>query len=140
MQMSVIWLIVLAVMIVIELATMGLTSIWFAGGALVAAILAALKLPVYVQIIAFIVVSGLLLYFTRPIAMKYFNKSRTKTNVEAMIGKQAIVISEINNIEGTGQVRIGGMEWSARSIELPVIKVGEVVVVEAVEGVKLMVK
>lgn len=140
MQMSIIWLIILAVMIVVELITMGLTTIWFAGGALIAAILAGLKLPLYVQIIAFVVVSGLLLYFTRPIAMKYFNKSRTKTNVEAMIGKQAIVISEINNIEGTGQVRIGGMEWSARSIELPVIKVGEVVVVEAVEGVKLMVK
>lgn len=140
MTMTIIWLIVLAVMIVVEIMTMGLTSIWFAGGALVAALLSALKLPWYIQVAAFLVVSGVLLYFTRPIAMKYFNKNRTKTNVEALIGKQAIVIKEINNIEGTGQVRVGSMEWSAKSASVPTIAVGEVVMVEAVEGVKLIVK
>ena len=72
--------------------------------------------------------------------MKYFNKDRVKTNVEGMIGKQAIVISEVNNLQGTGQVTVGGMEWTARSVsEDATLPVGSVVWIKDVKGVKLMV-
>lgn len=136
-----IWLAVLVVCVGIEIATMGLTTIWFAGGALVSAILAALNAPLWLQIVAFFVVSLILLYLTRPVAVKYFNKDRVKTNVESMIGRQAIVISEIDNLQGIGQVTVGGQEWSARSVKDDVqLPVGSVVVVRSVSGVKLIVE
>lgn len=136
-----IWLAVLVVCVGIEIATMGLTTIWFAGGALVSAILAALNAPFWLQIVAFFVVSLILLYLTRPVAVKYFNKDRVKTNVESLIGRQAIVISEIDNLQGIGQVTVGGQEWSARSVKDDVqLPVGSVVVVRSVSGVKLIVE
>lgn len=136
-----IWLAVLVVCVGIEIATMGLTTIWFAGGALVSAILAALNAPLWLQIVAFFVVSLILLYLTRPVAVKYFNKDRVKTNVESLIGRQAIVISEIDNLQGIGQVTVGGQEWSARSVKDDVqLLVGSVVVVRSVSGVKLIVE
>lgn len=136
-----IWLAVLVVCVGIEIATMGLTTIWFAGGALVSAILAALNAPLWLQVVAFFVVSLILLYLTRPVAVKYFNKDRVKTNVESLIGRQAIVISEIDNLQGIGQVTVGGQEWSARSVKDDVqLPVGSVVVVRSVSGVKLIVE
>ncbi len=136
-----IWLAVLVVCVGIEIATMGLTTIWFAGGALVSAILAALNAPLWLQIVAFFVVSLILLYLTRPVAVKYFNKDRVKTNVESLIGRQAIVISEIDNLQGIGQVTVGGQEWSARSVKDDVqLPIGSVVVVRSVSGVKLIVE
>ena len=134
-------LLLLIVMIVTELITMGLTTIWFAGGTIIAIILAVLHVPVAIQIAAFLVVSIVLLIFTRPIAVKYFNHDRLKTNVESMIGRQAVVISEIDNLNGIGQIQVNGQEWSARTVEDgQVIPVGEVVVIKAVSGVKLIVE
>ena len=140
-EMMIFWIVLLIVAIAIELATLGLTTIWFAGGALVAAAAAAISLPVWLQILIFLVVSLLLMVFTRPIAVKYFNKDRVRTNVESMIGCQAIVISEIDNLQGIGQVTVGGHEWSARSEDDKVhMAVGTVVEVVAVNGVKLVVR
>ena len=140
-NMTIMWLGILVILVVIELFTMGLTTIWFAGGALVAALISIPGTPLIVQILFFLIVSILLLYFTRPIAVKYFNRDRTRTNVESLIGRQAIVISEINNIEGIGQVNTGGMEWSARSsYHNIVIPVGAVVTVLGIDGVKLIVE
>ena len=120
---------------------MGLTTIWFAGGALIAAVGAALNAPLWLQIVLFVAVSLVLLYFTRPIAVKYFNKDRVRTNAESLVGKQAIVISEIDNLQGIGQVTVGGQEWSARTtIEGITLPVGSVVIVRAISGVKLMVE
>ncbi len=140
-NMTVVWLILLVVLVVIELITMGLTTIWFAGGALAAALISIPGTPLALQILVFLIVSGILLYFTRPVAVKYFNRDRIRTNVESMIGRQAIVISEINNLEGIGQVNTGGMEWSARSsYHNVVLPVGAVVTVLGVDGVKLIVE
>ena len=140
-NMTVVWLAILVILVVIELLTMGLTTIWFAGGALVAACISIPGTPLALQILVFLVVSALLLYFTRPVAVKYFNRDRVRTNVESMVGRQAIVISEINNIEGTGQVNTGGMEWTARSsYHNVVIPVGAVVTILGVDGVKLIVE
>lgn len=140
-NMTVFWLAVLVILVVIELFTMGLTTIWFAGGALVAALISIPGLPVSLQIFAFLAVSAALLYFTRPVAVKYFNRDRVRTNIESMVGRQAIVISEINNLEGVGQVNTGGMEWSARSsYNNIVLPVGAVVTILGVDGVKLIVE
>ena len=140
-NMLFVWLVLLIVFIVIELITMGLTTIWFAGGALLAATAAALHAPLVIQVALFLIVSILLLFFTRPIAVRYFNKDRIKTNVESMVGRQAIVISEIDNLEGIGQVTVAGQEWTARSMdENQKIAVGTVVLVRAISGVKLIVE
>lgn len=141
MNYTILWLAALVIFIVIEIATMGLTTIWFAGGSLAAVIAAALGAPLFIQIVLFLAVSGILLYFTRPIAVKYFNKDRVKTNAESLVGKQAIVISEIDNLQGVGQVTVGGMEWSARAAEDGVkLPVGSVVFIIAINGVKLIVE
>lgn len=137
----IVWLAVLIVLVVIEIFTLGLTTIWFAGGALLAIVVAALGGPVWLQILVAAIVSGVLLFFTRPIAMKYFNRDRERTNAESLVGRQAIVISEINNLQGTGQVTINGMEWTARSImDGRIIGAGEVVVIRGINGVKLLVE
>ena len=136
-----IWTGVLILAMVIEIITMGLTSIWFAGGAIVALICAALKAPVWLQVVAFLIVSAVLIWFTRPVAVKYFNKARTKTNVDALIGKRAIVVSPIDNLQGIGMVTVGGNEWSATcEHEGKVIPEGSVVIVKEVRGVKLVVE
>lgn len=140
-EIMILWLVVLILSIGVEAATLGLTSIWFAPGALIAIIAAAFNAPVVVQIILFLVVSLLLLYSTRPIAVKYFNKDRVKTNVESLVGRQAIVISDIDNLQGIGQVVVNGQEWSARSVDDRVkLPVGSVVNIMAISGVKLMVQ
>lgn len=141
LSMTVFWLVVLVVLVIIELLTMGLTTVWFAGGALVATIAAVFHAPVFLQVILFLIVSVALLFSTRPLAVKYFNKDRVRTNAESLVGRQAIVISEIDNLQGIGQVNVGGMEWSARTrvdgVKLPV---GTVTTVLAINGVKLVVE
>ena len=140
-NITIVWLVLLVILIVIELITMGLTTIWFAGGALAAALVSIPGTPVVLQAIVFLIVSLVLLFFTRPVAVKYFNKDRVRTNIEGMIGRQAIVVSEINNVEGIGQVNTGGMEWSARSsYNNIVLPVGAVVTILGVDGVKLIVE
>jgi len=137
----IVWIVVLAAAVVIEIISLGLTSIWFAGGALSALIVAILGGPLWLQIICFVIISVLLLLFTRPIAVKYFNKDREKTNVDSIVGKQGIVQTEINNLKGTGVVSIAGMEWSAKSSDDTVIlPQGTVVEVVEVSGVKVICK
>ncbi|ROR28584.1 membrane protein implicated in regulation of membrane protease activity [Mobilisporobacter senegalensis] len=137
---AVYWLILLAILIVIEIATLGLTTIWFAGGALVAFVAAMLGGNDFIQIVLFFVVSFALLYFTRPIAVKYLNANRTKTNYEELIGKEAKVITKIDNFNQSGSVMVNGLEWTARTKEdgkiiLPDTKV----TIVKVSGVKLIV-
>lgn len=137
----VIWLIILVVLVVIEIFTLGLTTIWFAGGALVAIAVAALGGPVWLQVLTAVIVSAVLLFFTRPVAVKYFNRDRERTNAESLVGRQAIVTGEINNLQGIGQVAVNGMEWTARTITGgQVIKTGEVVAIRGINGVKLLVE
>lgn len=137
----IVWLILLIVLIVIEIITMGLSTIWFAGGALVAFVASLLYANVAVQVILFLVVSILLLVFTRPVAMRYLNHTRIRTNVESLIGKNAVVTEKIENIHGHGQVLVGGLEWTARSLDdSTVIEKDEIVCIVRVDGVKLIVE
>ena len=139
--MLILWILVLIATIVIEASTMGLTSIWFAGGALIAMILELLHGSVVLQIIVFLIVSLILLYFTRPIAVRYFNKERTKTNLDSLIGKRAVVTSAIHNLKETGQVMVEGKEWSARSNDPEIIfEKDSIVQIVSIKGVKLIVE
>ena len=117
---TIIWLVIFVVLLGIEIATLGLTTIWFAGGALVAVLAAALGLPVYVQIPIFLIVSTVLLLFTRPFALKRFNKERIKTNAESLVGETAVVTEKINNLKGMGKAVVNGQEWTARSSEVAI--------------------
>ena len=106
-----------------------------------AAVVSAIGAPLWLQLILFFGVSLLLLYLTRPIAVKYFNKDRVKTNAESLVGQQAIVISEIDNLQGIGQVTVNGQEWTARNARgNERLSVGSVVYIRAISGVKLMVE
>ena len=138
---AMIWLILLAVFLVVEAITAGLTTIWFAGGALVAAGAAYLGAGIVVQLLLFLVVSVVLLVFTRPLAVKYMNRDLEKTNVNSLLGKTAVVTQEIDNLAQTGQVRINDIEWTARAFDNGTkIPKGAVVEIEEVQGVKLIVK
>ena len=138
---TIFWLILFVILLVIEILTMGLTTVWFAGGALVAFILAFVGFGLPVQIIVFLVVSIGLLVLTRPIAMKFFNQERQKTNAESLIGQKAVVLETIDTLHGTGRAEVNGMEWSAKTDDTDeIISPGEVVVIEGIQGVKLIVK
>lgn len=139
--MLIIWGIAIVVFLGIEIATLGLTTIWFAGGAIVAVILAAIGAPIPVQVIVFAVVSVALLYFTRPIISKWFNKTRIKTNSEGLVGKHAYVTEAIDNVKATGVVKIDGLEWTARTAhDGMTIPEGAMITVLAIEGVKAIVE
>ena len=135
------WLIALVVFLVIEAATLGRATIWFAGGALVALIAAMCGAGIVIQIVLFLVVSLVLLFFTRPFAVRFLNKDTLKTNVDRVVGMEGVVTKEISNLAGTGKVSLGGNMWTARTEnEGGTIPVDAVVTVLRVEGVKLIVK
>ena len=134
------WLVLFVVLLVVEIATMGLTTVWFAGGALIAFLAAYIHLGVGLQIVLFLAVSILLLVLTRPIAVKYFNQEREKTNVDSLIGQNAVVKEEINTIKATGRVEVNGMEWSAKTEHTEIIEANTVVSIKGIQGVKLIVE
>lgn len=135
------WLILFIILIVIEIFTMGLTTIWFAGGALAALLMAFIGLSLPVQVGVFIVVSVILLVVTRPIAVKYFNKERLKTNADSLIGQQALVLQDVDTLHAAGLVEVNGQEWSARTEEPDgFIPKDRIVSIEGIRGVKLIVK
>ena len=116
MQTTVIWLSLFVLFLVIEIITMGLTTIWFAGGALVAFLVAVLGLGLGVQIIIFAIVSLALLAVTRPLAMKYFNQERQKTGAELLIGQKALVIEEIDTLSSKDVWRCAGRSGLRRQM------------------------
>ncbi len=134
------WLILFVVLLIIEIATMGLTTIWFAGGAFVAFLAAHMGFDVVVQVLVFLIVSILLLVLTRPIAVKFFNQERQKTNAESLIGQKAVVKEEINTLQATGRVEVNGMEWSAKTEGPDIIEADTIVMIHGIQGVKLIVE
>ncbi|MEG0829993.1 MAG: NfeD family protein [Anaerovoracaceae bacterium] len=136
---AVIWLIAAAILAIIEALTTGLTTIWFAGGAVVAAIGAMIGTPILAQVALFLVVSLVLLYFTRPIALKKMKLGSEKTNVDALIGKEALIITKVEPFS-TGQGKINGLIWSVVSNDPHMtIEAGTPVEIIRIEGVKLIV-
>ena len=136
-----VWLGIAIALMVVEMMTVGLLTIWFAIGALVAMILAFSGAGLAWQITAFLVVSTAMLILTRPLVKKYINNKHVKTNVDAIVGMKGRVVEAINGIEGTGAVIVDGKTWSAKAEnETIIIPENTFVTVQEVHGVKLLVK
>lgn len=134
------WFAAMLVFLIVEAACpIHLVSIWFAAGALVAMVISILDGMLWLQITAFCVVSGALLLALWPFIRKFLNPHLTKTNVDAVIGTQGVVTAEIDNLNAVGQVKIGGMEWTARSTSGANIPAGTRIQVDRIEGVKAFV-
>ena len=139
--MAAIWMALVIIFLVVELVTVGLTTIWLAGGALVAFILAAVGADFWIQLVAFFAVSFVLIFFTRPYAVKYFNPRRTRTNSEELIGEIIKVTRRIDNRSAEGTALAKGLEWSARAVSDDlIIEKDTLVKVIRIEGVKLIVE
>lgn len=134
------WIAMLVVMIIFEAATLSLTTIWFAVGSLAAIIVSALNGSVILQLSVFALVSLLLLIMLRPLVKNVFKVKNEKTNADRIIGENALVIQKINNEDETGQVKLMGQSWSARSEDNSIIETGEKVVVCSISGVKAIVQ
>ena len=128
-NMSVVWLVLMVLLFIIEAATAGLTVIWFALGALAALIAALFGAQIWLQV----------LWFTRPLALKYLNGRSVATNADRVVGMEGVVCEDIDNLAGTGAVKLDGKEWTARSDSGANIPSGSVVKVRRIEGVKLIV-
>ena len=140
MQAIYIWLIITAGLLIIEAATAGLTTIWFAGGAIAALICAFLDGPVWLQAGLFAAVSLILLLVTRPLAMKYMKKGSGSNSLDRMIGRDVLVTEQIDNIRGTGEAQIDGQYWMARAaVNDETLEKGEIAVIRDIQGVKLIV-
>ena len=133
------WLAVMVIAIVVEVIVPGLVSIWFVPSALIAMLLSFLSVPVILQVTVFLITSIIFIFLSR----KFIGTSKkdTRTNIDSVIGERCIVTERIDNIHSTGKVRLGGMDWSARSLDSGVLyEVDDIVYVDRVEGVKLIVK
>lgn len=139
MTMTTLWLVIMVLFLVVEAATVGLVCIWFAVGALAALIVALLGAGIWLQIVIFIAVSALALYFTRPLVKKYVNSKVEPTNADMVIGKECRVTETVDNIAGTGAVYVDGKTWTARSADDEVIPEGTLVTAKSIDGVKLIV-
>lgn len=141
LDMSIVWLVAMVALLIVEALVPGLVSIWFAIGALAALIAALLHAPLWLQIVWFLAVSVATLVLTRPLAQKFVNSRTQPTNADALIGRDCVVTESIDNLAGTGAVKIDGKVWTARSEnENTCFAAGDVVTAVRIEGVKLIVK
>lgn len=138
--MILIWVIVLVITVLTEILTMQLVSVWFAIASLVTLICSLFIDSFLIQLIIFVLVSLIMLIFTRPILKKFINYNRQDTNYNLDIGKIATVIETIDTSLNTGRVSLNGVDWKAKSIDDSTIEVGSQVIVQEVDGSKLLVK
>ena len=136
---TILWLALLIAFLVVEASTVTLISLWFAAGALAALIASLLHAPLWLQAVLFFAVSAALLASLRPVIRKHFTPKLSKTNLDAVIGSEGYVTVDIDNLAATGTVKLGAMEWTARSVDGSSIKAGTRVKVEKIEGVKVFV-
>lgn len=131
-----IWLALMVLFLIAEAATVSMVSLWFAAGALAALIVTLLGGVLWMRLTAFIVVSAVLLLLLRPLARKYVIPKVTATNVDSLVGTQGMVTVAIDNVTGTGQVKLGGMYWTARSTTGAPIPKDTRIRVDRIAGVK----
>ena len=136
---SVFWIIAVIDLCILEAATLGLTAIWFAIGALAAAVFAYTGAGWLLQVMVFIVVSAVSMLYTRPIVRDKLKVRNTPTNLDRIIGQTAIVTETIDNENGRGQIKVGGLIWTARAENGEIIEKDEHVIVKAIQGVKAIV-
>ena len=141
-MMPYVWLGVLIFSVILEALTLALVSVWFVPGALISMILAFIPgVPLWVQIVVFLLTSLALMIFLRPITDKLLIGKKVATNADAVIGEMAVVTEPINNLEAKGQVKVRGQIWTARAADKnATYEIGEIVNVVAIEGVKLICK
>ncbi len=140
-QPQIFWLIIFVLMVVIELITLGLLTVWFAAGSLVALLMGLAGTGFPAQIIVFFIVSVALIILVRPWARKHFNHSRTRTNAQSLIGETGVVMEDIDNIHSVGRVTVRGQEWAAVNMAgNDILPEGTSVVVREIRGVKLIVE
>lgn len=137
--MNVIWCVILIALLLAELSTANLTTIWFAGGALFAWFASLLKAPLWLQILVFFLVSIVTLILTRPLVKKMMARKVVPTNADRAVGKEAWVTATVDNTRGEGIVNLEGSDWSAISESGEVLAEGTRVVVREIRGVKLVV-
>lgn len=138
--MPYIWLAVVIIMTIVEAATAQLVSIWFVAGSIAALIVSLFSESILLQLAIFVLVSLVMLLATRPFVVKMMRFKKEDTNAGRYIGKNGQVIVEINNEQGTGQVNVSGSIWTAKSMDQSILPAGTDIVVEAIEGVKLVVR
>ena len=133
------WFVLTVILLIAEAATVTVISLWFAAGALAAMVTALLGGAVWIQTLVFVLVSAAALTALRPLVRKHLTPKLTATNIDSIIGSVGIVIGTIDNLTATGQVKVNGMEWSARSTSGEPLEVGTKVRVDKIEGVKVFV-
>jgi len=134
-----IWVFLTVLCAVIEVFTLGLTTIWFAIAALVMVFLSFLPIPLVYQVMIFLAISAVLLFFTRPIAVKKLKIGREKTNVDSLVGKSALVTKKITEFD-RGEVKINGIIWTAKTEDGSALAEGSKCEVVRIEGVHAIVK
>ena len=137
---AIIWLALMVIFLIVEaVCAIHMVSIWFAAGSLVAAVAALLNAAVWLQVLLFLVVSCVILALMWPFVKKFLNPGLKKTNIDSIIGSEGLVTTDIENITAQGQVKLGGMEWTARSTSGAPIPAGTRIRVDRIEGVKVFV-
>ena len=136
---TILWLVLLVVFLIVEASTVTLVSIWFAAGSLAALLAALFGAKLWLQVTLFLVVAVLSLIALRPLFRKFIRPKLTATNVDSVIGSTGLVTASVDNVTAAGQVKLGAMEWTARSTSGEPIPVGTLVKVDRIEGVKVFV-
>ena len=136
---AIIWLALMVVFLIVEASTGGMVSLWCAAGSMAALLVSLLGAPIWLQVALFLAVSGVLLASLRPMVRKHFTPRLQRTNVDAVVGSQGYVTADIDNVAATGSVRLGAMEWTARSTTCAPVSKGTLVKVDKIEGVKAFV-
>ncbi len=136
----ILWLIAAAIFCAVEAATVGIVSLWFAGGALAAMVTSLLGGALWLQVTVFLVASAALLVAFRPFVRKVITPGITRTNANAMVGREAILTEDVDNLKETGALRLDGKEWSVRSETGEALPKGTLVTVVKLEGVSLYVE
>ena len=137
--MKILWLALFVLFLVTEASTVTVVSVWFALGSLAALLLSALGAQIWLQIVVFFVVSGLFLFLLRPVVRKYFTPRIQKTNADAVVDSIGVVTEDIDNVKACGRIKLGAMEWAARSTTGEPISAGVQAKVDRIEGVKVYV-
>ena len=136
---AIVWLVLMVVFLAAEASTVSMVSLWFAAGALIALLTALAGGPAWLQTLLFLAVSAGLLLALRPLVKKYLSPKLTATNVDSVVGSTGLVTAAIDNVAAVGQVKLGAMEWTARSTSGQPIPAGTLVKVDRIEGVKAFV-
>ena len=135
----ILWVGLMVVFGILELSTVNLVSIWFVAGSLVAMVAALLGTSIWVQIVLCLITAGILLAFLQPFVRKFVTHKKTATNADMVLGREAYLTEAVDNIRGTGSLKLDGKEWTVRSMDQTVLPAGTLVKIVKLEGVKLYV-